>query len=177
MSCPQDRTLAKGIATAFLKHRYGKRYSTAPEAYDLASQINYARLLPTLPQRLNTSALKQRIRNRLDRLAERLLALAMRSPKQLRIVADALDKEQKQDPRQANIIGAYLACVRPTKGCPPTLAELRREFVAGFGERCWPAPYSVRKTLKALRLPLAKSKRGRPPGAGSQIGNPTRLEQ
>jgi hypothetical protein len=168
-SYPQDPTVASAIADAFLKCTYGKRYSTAPEAYDLASRIKYARLLPTLPQRFNTSALNRRIRNRMDQLAQRLLTLAIRSAKELRLVADALDKEQAQDPRQANIIVAYLACVRLMNGPPPTLADLQTKFVEMFGEQCWPQPeFSVRKTLKVLGLPLAKAKRGRPPRAGSK---------
>jgi hypothetical protein len=171
-------TVAATLAAAFLRSTHGKRYSKSPEAFELASEIKYAR--STFPRESDLADLKRRERNQIRKrkgsMGQRLLAVAMRSAKELRLIADVLDEEERQDPRQANIIGAYLACF-VANSCHPTLEELRREFEAGFGKRCWPAPYSVRKTLKLLDLPLRKDKRGRPPGSGSQIGNPRRLGQ
>jgi hypothetical protein len=174
MSSPQDLTVVKALTSAFLRCTYGKRYSKSLEAFELASEIKYAR--STFPRESDPADLNRRernqIRKRKDSMGQRLLAAAMRSAKELRLIADVLDENESQDPRQSNIIGAYLACL-VTNGRLPTLTELRREFVAGFGEHCWPAPYSVRKTLEWLELPLAKAKRGRPGGSRSQIGNPT----
>jgi hypothetical protein len=110
-------------------------------------------------------------------MAQRLLAVAMKSPKKLKLIAEILDEEEMENPRQANIIGAYLACFT-TKGCLPTLREVREKLVAKLDERNWPANFSLRKTLKSLNLPLAKGRRGpRPRGSRSQIGNSRRVEQ
>jgi hypothetical protein len=71
-------------------------------------------------------------------MAHRLLAVAMRSPKELRLVADVLDKQERQDPRQANIIGAYLACVTLTKRYPTLVpcAGARDHFISRSLLRC-----------------------------------------
>jgi hypothetical protein len=73
-------------------------------------------------------------------MAQRLLAVVMRSPKELRLVADVLDKQERQDPRQANIIGAYLACVTLTKRYPtlvPSHARAARDhFISRSLLRC-----------------------------------------
>jgi hypothetical protein len=62
-------------------------------------------------------------------MAQRLLAVVMRSPKELRLVADVLDKQERQDPWQANIIGAYLACVTLTKRYPTLVPSHARAHV------------------------------------------------
>ncbi len=144
-------TVAAGIAAASLRCAHGRRYSKAPEAYELAREINYARFLCTLQKTSRPSPLEQKLRNRMDRMAQRLLAVAMESPN-------------------------YLASLTLT-GHRPTLAELRKEFAARFGKQSWRGNFSVRKTLKLLRLPLAKAKRGRPHGSRSKIGNPRGVKQ
>ena len=169
-------TVAAGIAATSLRCAHGRRYSKAPEAYELAREINYARFLCTLQKTSRPSPLEQKLRNRMDRMAQRLLAVAMESPKKLRLIAHVLDEEESHDPGQANIIGAYLASLTLT-GHRPTLAELRKEFAARFGKQSWRGNFSVRKTLKLLRLPLAKAKRGRPHGSRSKISNPRGVKQ
>jgi hypothetical protein len=172
------------IYRALLKSTYGPRYARASEAHQLAREIKWARhVWPRLRPLLQKSKAPTSNReisnlcNRMDQLAQRLLTIAMRSAKELRIIADVLDGKEMQDPRQANIIAAYWDCLTLT-GHPPTLAELRKVFVAGFGKRCWPTTdFSVRKTLQSLGLPLAKAKRGRPHGSRSQIGNLRRVKQ
>lgn len=100
---------------------------------------------------------------------------AVASTKKLRELADALDAEKCDDPRQANILNAYEKCCAIS--CPPTLPELRHAFVKRFGKRSWGSDFAVRKTLKALGLRLRDARRGRPRGARSKIGNPKRREE
>ena len=160
---------------AWKKCTYGKRFSPA---YQLAEEIIKLRILSTSRERNLHPFVKQWHRKWKSRTAHILLLAAMRSATKLRQVADALDAhdaEKRQDPRQANIIKAYTDCVE--KSYPPTLPELREKFVARFGQQCWPADFSVRKTLRWLGLPWAKAKRGRPRGSRSQIGNPRRLAE
>jgi hypothetical protein len=147
------------LDAAWKKCTYGKRFSPA---YELAEQIIYLRILSTRARERNPFV-RQWERKWKGRTAHVLLLAAMKSAKKLRQVADALDArdaEKRQDPRQANIIKAYTDCVE--KSYPPTLPELRKVFAARFGEQCWPADFSVRKTLNWLGLPLAKAKLGRP---------------
>jgi hypothetical protein len=99
-------------------------------------------------------------------------------------VADALDAEEEEDPRRANILKAYEDCIGgrypPTiaeKGKSfvscyvPTLAQLRDAFIKRFGKHCWTSDFSVRKTLKILDLPLSPAKQGRPVGSRALIRN------
>ena len=127
-------TVGATMAAAFLRCAHGKRYSKSHEAFELASEIKY--VLSTFPRESDPADLNRRernqIRKRKDSMAQRLLAVAMRSAKELRLIADVLDEEERPNPRQANIIGAYLACLTLT-GHRPTLAELRKKFVANFG--------------------------------------------
>jgi hypothetical protein len=44
----------------------------------------------------------------------------------------------------------------------PTLAELKEQFVQLFGEQLLPADWTIRKTVKRLKLPLREGTRGRP---------------
>jgi hypothetical protein len=95
--------------------------------------------------------------------ARQLLSVVLVSPKALRLVAEAFGRLQDsgvEDPRAMNIIDAYEHC----EPWPPTFGELKRTFIARSGVDCWrSADFAVRKTLKSLRLPLAKDKVGRPP--------------
>jgi len=104
-----------------------------------------------------------------------LLMGAVASTKKLRELADALDAEKCDDPRQANILNAYDECCAIR--CPPTLPELRNAFVQRFGKRSWGSDFAVRKTLKVLGLRLSEARRGRLRGARSEIGNPKRREE
>jgi hypothetical protein len=169
--------VAATIAAAFLRSTHGKRYSKSPKAFELASEIRYAR--STFPRESDSADLKQRERNQIRKrkgsMGQRLLEIAMRSAKELRLVADALEEEESEDPRQSNIIGAYLVFLR--KRLIPTLAELREEFEERFGKESWTGDFSVRKTLKLLGLPLAPARRGRPRDPRSKIGNLRRIQQ
>ncbi len=113
-----------------------------------------------------------------------LLVAAVSTSKRLREVANALDAEPAEDPRQANILKAYADCIEgrypPTiaekgdcfvKCYVPTLAQLRDAFVKRFGQECWPKDFAVRKTLRVVGLGLSKDKRGRPVGSRSIIHN------
>jgi hypothetical protein len=105
-----------------------------------------------------------------------LLSLALINPKALTLVGKAFPRLQDSgvtDPRANAIIDAYEHC----RSFPPTFREFKRVFIDRFGERRWRSDFSMRKTLRFLQLPLVPSKRGRPRGSGSQIGNPRRLEQ
>jgi hypothetical protein len=104
-----------------------------------------------------------------------LLMGAVLSTKKLRELADALDAEPGVDPRQANILNAYVECCAIS--CPPTLPELRNVFVKRHGKQSWRSDFAVRKTLKKLGLRLSDARRGRPRGARSLIGNPKRREE
>ena len=101
-------------------------------------------------------------------LGTQLFQTAIVSPKYLGKIAEALRKLDDLgavDPRAAAIITAYEKC----GSFPPTFSELKRAFSAQFGESRWRGDYSVRKTLRSLKLPVSKSKRGRPAGSKSRI--------
>ena len=105
-----------------------------------------------------------------------LLSLALVRPRALTLVAKAFPKLQDSgviDPRANAIIGAYEHC----GSFPPTFGEFKRVFIDRSGEHRWRSDFSMRKTLRFLHLPLTPSKRGRPRGSRSQIGNPRRLER
>jgi hypothetical protein len=180
-SSQQDTKAQKleAVLDALWKSFYGKRYSSAPEAYDVAKGIEMLRHIVVSPGTLTYQAFEHQDTPLRPWAAKSLLNLAITSTAKLRRVADALDfldapfSEQSRDDRQLNIFRAYADC----DNNPPTLREVREKFVARFGEQCWPVDFSVRKTLKWVGLPLAKAKRGRPRGSRSQIGNPRRLGQ
>jgi hypothetical protein len=44
----------------------------------------------------------------------------------------------------------------------PTLAEVKEQFVQLFGDQLLPADWTIRKTLKRLKVPLREGARGRP---------------
>lgn len=97
-----------------------------------------------------------------------LLRVALINPKALRLVAEAFRKLEDTgavDPRAEAIISAYEDC----EFFPPTLGELKRAFIARFGESRWKGDFSIRDTLRFLELRLSKSKRGRPLGAKSKL--------
>jgi hypothetical protein len=112
-----------------------------------------------------------------ENVKEILLSFALYAPERLRELADALCRlnRSKRDkcPKAGYLISAYARC----DSFPPPFAELKQKFIATFGEKKWAADdngddpcsgdYSARKTLKLLKLPLAKSKSGRPIGAKS----------
>ena len=154
-------------AVALMRAGHGRRY--VPEVYDLAGGIQALRDCGEDPQTSMMRKLSAEVR-------KGLLEAAIRSTAELRQVADALDAldtEERWDPRMANIVYAYAGC----ENYPPTLREVREKLVAKLDERNWPSEFSVRKTLKLLDLPLRKDKRGRPPGSRSKIGNRRRVEQ
>jgi hypothetical protein len=210
MSLVDDRSaeIDAQLLRAWEKCRYGKRYSPA---YDLALEIKTLRQflsernhsaadrLILLWSKVETTWLEvfeqeagldvkewYDIRVAL-RTAWILLTAAITTSKKLREIADALDAEPGDDPRQANIFKAYTDCINgkypPTiaqrgkcfvKCYLPTLTQLRDAFAKRFGEECWPGNFSVRKTLRVLGLELNKAKRGRPIGSRSIIHNRTR---
>lgn len=94
-----------------------------------------------------------------------LRVIAVSNGEKLRKVADALAAREQLDARQMNIIKAYTKCI--DQAYPPTLTELREVFVRMHGKKCWTSEYSVRKTLRVLKLRLRNDRRGRPPGAKS----------
>ena len=96
----------------------------------------------------------------------RLLSLALIKPKALSFVAEAFTKlkdSETKDPRAAQLIIAYELC----ESFPPTIGELRRTFVARFGEDRWRGDWPERDRLRFLGLPLSASPRGRRRGSRS----------
>jgi len=94
---------------------------------------------------------------------------------------EALERNGKFGPKDStlNIVTSYFAAVdhlhdihfgknegliEPDEEDPtiPTLAEVKDQFISGFGEQLLPADGTIRKTLKRLRHPLREGKRGRP---------------
>lgn len=160
------------------KCAYGRKFSAA---YDVARMIEALQSF-WLTMKERTTGLHTLKTPFVVRVAGLLLLNDLTSSAQLREVADALDAKRTEDPRQINILEAYLDCVEgrypPTlvkktessKGgstltcLEPTFAQLRDAFVKRFGEHCWTSDYGVRKTLRMLRLPLSNAKRGRPVG-------------
>jgi hypothetical protein len=116
-----------------------------------------------------------------ERAKETLLSLALNDPERLREFANALcwlkrAKARKRDkcPRGHDLVSAYAQCA--FMQFPPTFSKVKRTFAVCFGEKKWngghdddptAGDYSARKTLETLKLPLAKSKRGRPIGKKS----------
>jgi hypothetical protein len=157
---------------AFARNRaaLGKQYATETGAYELADMIKCLRGLPIIPQKSDSLTLDQRTRSRRARTAYYLLKAATISTQSLRLIAnalDAIDADRGENPSQDNIITAYKEAYEKNGKRAPTFPELRKTFVARFGELCWRgSDYSVRKTLKSLELPLTGAKRGRPPRIG-----------
>ena len=172
------------ITFARKKSAFGRRYATETGAYELADMIKSLPTLPTIPQ--SYDSLDQRTRYQMAKTAHYLLTAATTSTKSLRLIADALDRidsDRGENPAQDKLIIAYEKAYENCGKRAPKFSELRQTFLTMFGEHCWRgshrelsepgSDYAVRKTLKALELPLAKAKRGRP--FRSQIGNPRRL--
>jgi hypothetical protein len=210
VSLADDRSaeLDELLDAAWQKHRYGKKYSPA---YEVARRIKTIRAMLNCGKENTPQSELAKLWEKIDAqwsnretdldpdfmfgefslfTAWVLLNAAVSTSKKLREVANALDAETAEDPRQANILKAYTDCVEgrypPTiaevgksyvKCYVPNLLQLRGAFVKRFGQECWPNDYSVRKTLNVLGLPLSKAKRGRPSGSRSQIGNPKRLSR
>jgi hypothetical protein len=95
------------------------------------------------------------------------------SARWLRAVADALDALNAPEGRRKatpyfevptelclNIVMAYCSALRLS--CPPTLAQVKEQFVQLLGKEKLPADWTIRKTLTRLRLPLREGQRGRP---------------
>jgi len=124
--------------------------------------------------RSSSRYVKSWLRKRRAKIADALLQGAMDQPRRLRTLADALEAAPTEDPQQKHILGAWEDCVKGRyapmaevgecylQGDLPTLSQLRGAFVARFGEQCWPADFTVRKTLRVLGLPLKRAKLGAP---------------
>jgi len=161
------------IMNAFWKISRGRRRvpAPAPEHYALTIKIIRLRLRAKYQGPSGNRPFQGQERDLRASAAKGLLDIAIRSTTELRRLADALEAiPAEPDARQMNIVTAYTLC----DDYPPTLRELREKFIAMCGQQCWPADFSVRKTLAWLELPWAKGKRGRPGGSRSLIGNPRR---
>ena len=165
------RVIAEVIAS--IHHMLLKRYDTLQHGADALSTASFRKLLGVMRREAGgASDVSRNEHKRIVRLADLLAILlvhaALTSPKKLGLVAEAFGKLEDtgaMDDRAAAIITAYEQC----ESFAPTLSELKRAFIAQFGERRWRGDYSVRKTLRSLKLPLRKSKRGRPTGARSVL--------
>jgi len=143
----------------------------------LADMIKSLRAVPVFPRKPDSRTLDQYVRTRRARTAFYLLKAATISSKSLRLIANALDvidADPGENPSQDNIIRAYeKAYEKCGAKRAPTFPELRKTFLAIFGERCWRgshrdpsergSDYAVRKTLKSLGLPLTRASPGRRP--------------
>jgi hypothetical protein len=156
------------ISFARKRAAFGKQYATETGAYELADMIKSLRAFPIIPQKSDSLTLDRHMRTRRAKTAYYLLKAATISIESLRLVADALDaidSERGENPSQDNIITAYEKAYEKNGKRAPTFPELRKTFLAMFGELCWRgSDYSVRKTLKSLELPLTRAKPGRHPG-------------
>jgi hypothetical protein len=97
-----------------------------------------------------------------------LLLVAMINPKALHFVFKALETLQDsgaKDPRAMEIIAAYDNC---EYHCP-SFSEFKHSYIERFGPDRWKSDFSMRDTLRFLKLPLRGSKRGRPHGARSKL--------
>jgi hypothetical protein len=206
MSLANDRSaeIDAQLDRAWQKCRYGKKYSPT---YEVALRIKTIRKvlsgnsrspadqLVLMWDKIETEWSDMFDRGEIDpenmahilfslRSAWMLLVSAVSTSKRLRKIADALDAEPGNDPRQVNIFEAYTDCVNgrypPTiaergkcyvKCNLPTLSQLRDAFMKRFGKKCWPGDFSVRNTLRVLGLELTKAKRGPKVGSRSLIRN------
>jgi hypothetical protein len=194
----QIKEIPMRITFARKRAAFGSRYATELGAYELADMIKSLPTRPTIPQRFDS--LDQRARYQMAKTAHYLLTVATTSTESLRLVADALDaldSDLGENPAQNNIITAYEKAYKTCGKRAPTFPEVRKTFVAMFGDACWRgSDYSVRKTLKSLELPLTRARLGRPRRAvpkrrrsqwgdpiktfavsKREIGNPGRLEE
>jgi hypothetical protein len=179
----QAAELDAQLDVAWQKCLYGRTYSPA---YEMARRIKLIRFILSKKEEGDASPNLNWSERRLTiQTAGLLLIGAITSSKKLREVADALDAEKGEDPRQANILKAYEDCIQgrypPTvvergdcfvRCSVPTLAQLRDAFIKRFGEKSWPSRFGVEKALRKFGLLLRKSKRGRPVGSRSLIRNP-----
>jgi hypothetical protein len=158
------------IAFARKRAALGRKYATETGAYELADMIKSLRGLPIIPQKSDSLTLDQQTRRRRAWTAYYLLKAATISTQSLRLIAkalDAIDADRGENPSQDNIITAYEEAYEKNGKRAPTFPELRKTFLARFGELCWRGSnYSVRKTVESLELPLSGAKRGRPPRTG-----------
>jgi hypothetical protein len=181
----QAAELEAKIDSAWQKCLCGRKYSPAFEA---ARRIEVVRWILAAKEEGKTGTspdLNEFERRYLLQTAGLLLLAAVTRTKKLRQIADALDAKQQEAPGQTNVLRAYEDCVEgrypptiaETGKCfvrcyVPTFAQLRDAFIRRFGGQCLPTDWGMRKTLAVLGLPLNKSKRGRPVGSSSVIGNP-----
>jgi hypothetical protein len=169
MSFTDDRhaEIEAQLDRAWQKCLYGRKYGPA---YELALHIKVLRsILKKKEEKDVDSELNCVERRYMLRTAGILLLAAITTSKKLREVADALDAEKSATGNQANILRAYEDCIQ--KSYPPTISELRQAIVKRFGEQCLATDFSIRKTLKVLRLPLGEGQIGRPASSRSIIHN------
>jgi len=155
----------KLIASAIFHCNYGKRTLAKELALDLA--------------RLTRCKTNDKYR---EHVKEALLQLALNNPEELREIAKALcwlkgARKRDKCPRGHDLVVAYSQCA---------FSEVKAAFIAWFGEKKWNGGHdhdpsygdsSARKTLQLLKLPLAKSKSGRPIGKKSVTGGPHGLKE
>jgi hypothetical protein len=110
-------------------------------------------------------------------------AMAGDSPRTWHLVGEALEDHPKFEPTpiRFNIIEAYyaatFACVNRNGGInldgidrpedSPTVAEVKAKFIESFGKQKLPTDWTIRKTLKALKLSLRKDEHRGPRGPWS----------
>ena len=77
---------------------------------------------------------------------------------------DALESTEIYNPAHLRILAAYSRAKRSRPdGCPPTLAELRAQFLRQHDVALLPKGFALRKmVLRTLKLPLSRAKCGRP---------------
>lgn len=143
---------------AWQKCWYGKRHSSA---HELALRLDRIKKMLSNKENGDSPADLNEVESRfMLQTAGLLLIAAYTDVNKLREVANALEQEKADDPRQRNILNAYSTAIERTY--PPTLKELKTSFVELFGTSKWTSDFSVRKTLRILGLPLRGDKLGRP---------------
>jgi hypothetical protein len=92
-----------------------------------------------------------------------LLHECLERPNLFRLIADEVERSQKRndEDRRSKIVSSYFDAVSRNKG-KPEFRQVRFLFDTKWGKGLDVTDYSMRKTLRSLRLPLKPGKPGRP---------------
>jgi hypothetical protein len=101
-----------------------------------------------------------------DHPARMVLRELCQRPNLFRLIADELERSKKldDDSRRSKIVSAYWnAALQKDEAGAPEFGQVRFFFDSKWGKGLDVSDYSMRKTLRSLRLPLAPAKPGRRP--------------
>jgi len=159
------RRFARTIS--ILRKELMKEYGTLQRAVEALSDLDEENKLSLLQSYANSKRWNPFLHMALS-YGTPLVLIALLRPKGFYLIFRAfmqIEESSADDPHAEKIITSYDEC----ELFPPTLRELKSVFIARFGEDHWRGDFSVRDTLRFLKLPLRKDKRGRPVGAKSEL--------